>query len=95
MPEEVKIPTKSICCAGCRAETEHSLALDRNREIVATCATCGRKLKFPLAGSPEELDAYIAAHKNPANMGQITVEMAAADQEKHDAAFFKAIGIGG
>jgi transcription elongation factor Elf1 len=98
MPEQkggaVAAPTKTIHCAGCRADTPHAMSLDKNREVVATCGTCGRQLKFPMVGSPAELDALIAAHK-AASAGQVTVEMAAAEQAIHDAAFMKAMGIGG
>ena len=86
------IATKTIHCAQCRADTEQTMTLDKNREVVATCPTCGRQLKFPLAGSPAELDALIAAHK-ASSAGQITVEMAEAEQAVHDAAFMKLMGI--
>lgn len=89
MPE----PAKQIYCAGCRIETAHAMSLDKKQEIVATCAVCARALHFPLVGSPEELDALITTHK-ASSAGQITVEMAAADQAVHDANFMKALGIG-
>lgn len=88
MPE----PTKTIHCAYCRLDTAHAMSLDRNHEIIATCPTCGRFLKFPMVGAPAELDTLIVAHKT-SSAGQITVEMAAADQAIHDAAFMKAMGI--
>lgn len=89
MPE----PTKQIYCAGCRTETAHAMSLDKNREIVATCSVCHRQIKFPMVGSPAELDNLIAAHK-ASSAGQITVEMAAAEQAVHDENFLKALGIG-
>lgn len=89
MPE----PTKQIYCAGCRTETAHAMALDKNQEIVATCGVCQRPVKFPMVGSPAELDKLIAAHKT-ASAGQVTVEMAAAEQAVHDENFLKVLGIG-
>lgn len=86
--------TKQIYCARCRADVDHSMTLDKNREIVATCSRCGGNLKFPMTATSAELDGLIAANKK-ANVGQITVEMAAADQAKHDAAFLKLMGVQG
>ena len=97
MPEQqgaaAAAPTKTIHCAGCRLDTEQVMSLDKNREIVATCPTCGRQLKFPMVAGPTELDALIAAHK-ASSAGQVTVEMAAAEQAVHDEAFLKVMGIG-
>lgn len=84
--------TKTIYCACCRLDTEHAMTRDKNAEIVATCTTCTRSLKFPMVNSPAELDALIAAHKT-ASAGQITVEMATAEEAVHDEAFRKALGI--
>lgn len=84
--------TKTIYCAGCQLDIDHAMSLDKNQEIVAICPTCGRALHFPMVGLPADLDALIAAHK-AASAGQITVEMAAAEQAIHDEAFMKLMGI--
>lgn len=81
--------TKSIFCAGCQQDTPHTCSPDKNQEIVATCDTCARVVKFPMS---DALDANIAAHKT-ANVGQVTVEMAEAAQAIHDEQFKKLMGI--
>ncbi len=87
-----KVPaSKTIYCAQCRLEQAHTMTLDKNNEINATCATCGRNLKFPLVGAGE-LAILFAKHKESSS-GQITVEMAEKDQAIHDAAFFESMGI--
>jgi len=83
--------TKTIHCAQCRLDCAHTMTLDKNKEIVATCDTCGRSLKFPLC-SADELNQHIENHK-ASSAGQVSVEMAEADQAVHDEAFLKAMGI--
>ena len=83
--------TKSIFCAACQAETAHTCTLDKNQEIVATCG-CGRAIKFPMPEEPAHLDEHLSKHA-AANVGQVTVEMAQAEQEVHDARFKKIMGI--
>lgn len=85
---------KTVYCAQCRVETGHEMALDKNQEIVATCSTCQRQIKFPLASTPEALNAMLTAHKR-SSAGQVTVEMAAEKQKVHDAKFLKTLGITG
>ncbi|TAK94515.1 hypothetical protein EPO05_06295 [Patescibacteria group bacterium] len=79
---------KQIFCAGCQAETAHTCSPDKNNEIVAVCTACQRALKFPMT---ENVADHMAAHKS--NAGQITVEMAAKEQEIYDVRFKKLMGI--
>lgn len=83
---------KEIFCAPCQAKIEHTLELDKNQEVIATCG-CGAFLKFPLGDDPAEFQAQLAAH-HEANTGQVTVEMADEAQKAHDARFKKMLGIG-
>ena len=83
--------TKEIHCAQCRLDQPHTMTLDKNKEIIATCGVCGRQLKFPLV-SKEELANLIAKHKESSS-NQISVEMAEKDQAIHDAAFLESMGI--
>lgn len=58
-------------CANDQAETDHTLDVDGNGEVVLTCA-CGRFTKLPADTTSESLATYIVAHK-ASNEGQITV----------------------
>lgn len=78
-------------CAACQAETDHTCGLDKNQEVLCVCG-CGRFIKVPVMESPADFESHLAAHKD-SNVGQVTVEMAAAEQEKHDARFKKMMGI--
>ena len=69
MADEKKVV---VFCANEQADTEHTLDMDGNGEVVLTCA-CGRFIKLPADTTPESFKAYIAAHKE-ANMGQISQE---------------------
>lgn len=59
-------------CANEQTDTDHTLDIDGNGEVVLTCA-CGRFIKLPADTTPESLTAYVEAHK-ASNEGQITVE---------------------
>lgn len=54
--------TKLIFCANEQAEIEHTLEVDNNGEIVATCA-CGRFIKFPATTTATEVELMISEHK--------------------------------
>lgn len=58
-------------CAAEQTDTDHTLEIDGNGEIVLTC-DCGRFVKLPRDTTPDQLKAYIEAHK-AANEGQISV----------------------
>ena len=83
--------SRSIFCASCQVITDHQMlrATDRNSndQILATC-DCSRFVVFPRPSSPEELDAWIAAHQ-ASNVGQITVEQVAAAEAEKDEHFKK------
>lgn len=68
MPEDKKVV---MFCANEQAETDHTLDIDGNGEIVLTCG-CGRFIKLPATTDAAGLKAYIDAHKT-ANEGQISV----------------------
>lgn len=89
------IVDKEVFCAGCQAKTPHKMSRiqDRNghHEVVATC-DCGRMLKFPVCETPAQFEDHLARH-HASNVGQITVEKAAADAAVHDERFKKMLGI--
>lgn len=60
---------KPIFCANCQSDTEHAVIVT-NGEIVATCAVCGRAIKFPASGTPESFRALLELH-HAANVGQV------------------------
>lgn len=59
---------KLIFNAALQKETKHTLEVDDNNEIVATCSETGATLKFPNV-SEEEFDKLVEAHQ-AANVGQ-------------------------
>ncbi|HYD35549.1 MAG TPA: hypothetical protein VD999_05755 [Vitreimonas sp.] len=59
---------KLIFNAQLQKETTHTLEVDDNNEIVATCTETGRQLKFPNV-SEAEFDVLVAKH-NESNVGQ-------------------------
>lgn len=61
-------------------ETEHTLKIDSNGEIVLTCLETGRFLKFPKGTTADELKEKIAAHKT-ANEGQISMAVLEAEEK--------------
>lgn len=63
---------KTAFCANCQAETPHEITVDNGGELVLTCA-CGRAFKIPAGMSNEEMEDYLAAHKD-SNEGQISLE---------------------
>lgn len=83
---------KQIFCANEQADTDHDCTLDQNKEVVASCVTCGRILKFPMPKDQEHWDELTAAHQQ-ANAGQVSVEKAAEAEAQADEAFKKAMGI--
>lgn len=64
--------TVSMFCANEQAETEHTVEIDGNGEIVLTCE-CGRFIKLPEGTDAEGLKTFVQAHKE-ANEGQRSVE---------------------
>ena len=82
MAEEKKI---SIFCANEQVDTDHTLDIDGNGEVVLTCG-CGRFVKLPKETTVDSLKAYIEAHK-AANMGQISQESIDAKKDELLAGF--------
>lgn len=70
--------TLIVFCANEQADTEHTLDIDQNNEIVLTCA-CGRFLKFPAGTSADVMSGLLEKHKE-ANEGQVSV--ASIDEQK-------------
>lgn len=73
--EDQVLPTKLIFCAKDQEETPHAASVDGNGEFVFTCTTpdCGRFVKLPADVTPEDAQAYFAAHKE-SNVGQVSLE---------------------
>lgn len=63
---------KSIFNARLQRETIHTLVVDGNNEIVATCQETGHQLKFPNV-SEEAFNALVEAHKTN-NEGQVVIQ---------------------
>jgi hypothetical protein len=74
--------------ADLQKETEHTVDVDDNGEIVLTCSENGRTLKFPAGTTGAQLKQLLAKHKK-ANEGQKTV--AALDAKK--AALLADLGV--
>lgn len=74
---------KKIFCAAEQKNTNHSLVLDHNEEIVARCVDCGSFLKFPNVPD-KDLDDLIALNEE-ANKGQVIVESTPAPEEVGEA----------
>lgn len=53
---------KTVFCANCQQDLPHSAAVERG-DIVLTCETCDRSVKFPATMTAEELQAAVVAHK--------------------------------
>ena len=68
---EAKETTVLMFNAELQKETEHTVDIDSNGEIILTCIETGRFVKLPKETDSEGLKAYIAAHKK-ANEGQVT-----------------------
>lgn len=60
-------------------ETEHTLDIDGNGEIVLTCVENGHFIKFPAGTTADQLKVLLVVHKQQ-NEGQLSV--AAIDAEK-------------
>ena len=82
---------KSIFCAGCQATTDHGVALDKNSEILATCAVCQRSVKFPLVNTEAQLNQLLANHEQ-ASKGQISRSKDAADRANAEKKFDALMG---
>lgn len=54
-------------------DTEHTVEIDGNGEIILTCVENGHFIKLPAGTNSEGLKAYIEAHKD-LNSSQVTVE---------------------
>jgi len=67
--------------ASLQKETEHSIDIDGNGEIVLTCIENGRFIKFPAGTTAEQLKELLAAHKE-SNHGQVTQEALDAQKEE-------------
>lgn len=65
--------TKVIFCANEQAEQTHELTVSQSGEIVATCLSCKRFLKFPVGMTRKEFDKLVSKHAD-ANTGQVTQE---------------------
>ena len=92
MPETVA-HTKTIFCAACQRDDEMTLTFAINRdghsEAIAECH-CGRFLKFALVEAAD-FERLLAEHR-AANLGQVSVEKAAAIQEAQEQKFRAMIG---
>lgn len=64
---------KTIFCANEQIETKHELSASQSGEVVATCASCGRFLKYPAGITKDEFVSQVSAQKE-ANVGQVTQE---------------------
>ena len=64
---------KTIFCANEQIETKHELSASQSGEVVATCTSCGRFLKYPAGITKDEFVAQVEAHKE-SNVGQVTQE---------------------
>lgn len=53
-------------------DSEHTLEIDSNGEIVLTCTETGRFIKFPGTSTVESMKAQMEAHR-VANVGQVTL----------------------
>lgn len=58
-------------CANDQRETEHTLDIDGNAEVVLTCVECGRFQKLPAGTTAEDIKVFVEKHK-ASNEGQIT-----------------------
>ena len=84
--------TKSLFCSLCRKETPHICSVDKNREVVCTCA-CGKPVKFPLV-APAEFEKLVLAHNvDNASHGLVTREMVTAQDSEIDEVFKQMMGI--
>ena len=81
MSEEKKEKTILVFCAEEQKETKHTLDIAGNGEIVLTCVTDGRSLKFPKGTTADGLKELIAKHKI-SNEGQISQAKLDAEKEK-------------
>jgi hypothetical protein len=70
--DKVEVKTLSFFCANEQDDTDHTVDIDHNGEVVLSCG-CGRFIKLPADTTPESLQAYVVAHRE-ANMGQVTQE---------------------
>lgn len=78
--EETK-KTILVFCANEQKETEHSIDIDGNGEIVLTCVECGRFIKLPKGTDAAGIKEYIVKHK-ASNEGQVTLEAIEAHKAK-------------
>jgi hypothetical protein len=53
----------TVFCANEQVETSHTVDIDDSGEVVLTCVTCGRFLKFPRGTTATDLKALLVAHK--------------------------------
>ena len=67
-------------------DAEHTLTVDGNGEVVLTSVETGRFVKLPKGTTPDELKAYVEAHK-AANMGQVSVASIEAKEQELLSAF--------
>lgn len=58
---------KSLFCANCQADTDHSLSIV-GRELIAECS-CGRFIKWPAGFTEEQWAEAFRIHKEH-NLGQ-------------------------
>lgn len=81
--------TKTIFCANCQTETLQNLSLASKDvlgkplaqpEIVSTCTSCNRQLKFPSTVSAPEFEQLLTDHKDN-NQGQEPVDKVATAPE--------------
>jgi hypothetical protein len=68
-----KKPTKNCFCAQCQKDTAHEISVAQNRETILTCVGCKGFKKFAPGTKKEDIEKFLAAHKE-GNKGQISAE---------------------
>lgn len=74
-----ELPKIIAFSAELQRDTEHTVDIDGNGEVIVTCTETGRFLKFPAGTTGAELKDLLAKHKAD-NSGQIT--QASIDERK-------------
>jgi hypothetical protein len=66
--------TKEIFCADEQVKTTHTLEVDANGEIIATCP-CGRFIKFPAELTAGELEKLITTHEKDNKLSEAALKV--------------------
>lgn len=67
--------TKAIFCANEQEVKDHSLEVDNNGEIVATCVSCERFIKIPATQTAAEAEAIIVTHKESNTLSEAQAQI--------------------